>query len=173
MESADEFDAGSYEDSAQDQGADDSPEEHAMLLFFGDSKVIEDHQKDKKIVDAERQLEYISCDKFEAGPVSLPVEEQDGKGSCQSDVERTPAKGFPETHHMARTMKNLKVQDQHAEREDVEDNPEEKHGELSIGDCRFSICASSIGNWNSEFGNQLRYHADARTLRIVDFMIVD
>src|SRR5262249_20370062 len=130
----DEFDACADENSTKNESANDSPEKNPMLLLFRNGEVVEDHKKNEKIVDAEGQLQHVSRDKFQAGLMSMPVEQQYCESPRQSDIHRAPQQRPSKTHRTSRAVKDLEVEDQHPKREDVEENPEEQQGELSWQD---------------------------------------
>src|SRR5579864_118398 len=124
MEALDEFHSGADEDSAQDERAKNSPKQDAVLQFVGNGKIIEDHQENKQIVDAERQLDHISGDELQAGLTPLPEVQNGGEGGSHRNIHQTPAQCFAKLHNMARPVKDPQVDYQHAHREDVEENPE-------------------------------------------------
>ncbi len=95
-----------------------------MLLFVGDGEVLEDHEKDEEVVDAERELKNITGDELQPRLGSLP-EIQDGREDTgQGHVDCAPAQRFAKTYSVARPMKDAKIQHQHAERENIEENPD-------------------------------------------------
>src|ERR1700756_2622126 len=104
METVDELNSGTDENPAQNQSPDDSPEKHPMLLLLGNREVIEDHQKDEEIVDAERQFENIAGEKLKAGLLSLPKVEDTGEDQREHDVHRAPAQSLAKANEMARTV---------------------------------------------------------------------
>jgi hypothetical protein len=60
VEAVDESNAGQDKDAAHDQGADNSPKQHFVLVMGGNFEVTEDHKKDEQVVDTERELDDVS-----------------------------------------------------------------------------------------------------------------
>src|SRR5205814_5445547 len=52
-------------DSAHDEGAENSPDQDAMLRFSGNAEVGEDKDKNKNVIDAERILDDVAGQKIE------------------------------------------------------------------------------------------------------------
>src|SRR5205823_4989338 len=65
VKTGDQANAGTDKDAAHDQRAQHAPEQDAMLMLFGDREKIEDHQEDKKVIDAERKLQNVAGDKLQ------------------------------------------------------------------------------------------------------------
>jgi len=124
MKPVDKLYSGADKDAPQNERTQDSPKEHTMLLLVRNSEVIEDHEEHKEIVDAQRELDHIPGNELEAGLTPLPEIQNGGEGSRLCDVHEAPAERFTELNDVARTMKNAQVDDQHAERENIETNPE-------------------------------------------------
>ena len=131
--------------SPQNQCAQDSPEQDAVLLLVGNGKIIEDHEEDKQIVDAERQLHHVSGDEFQTRLTPLPEVQDDGERGRQRDVHQAQSQRSAKLHAVARTVEDTQVEYQHAQREDVEENPEVEQeaprqclGISQILDCRFN-----------------------------------
>ena len=124
MEAVDHANARGDKNTTHDQCADDSPEKNAVLLLFGNGKILEDHQEDEKVVDAQRQFKNIAGEEFQAALAILPDIEPAGEEQGQRHIHGAPAQGFTKAHHVAGTVKDLQVEHQHAEREQIEENPE-------------------------------------------------
>ena len=65
MESIDQRDAEPDHQSAHDERADDSPDKHAMLIFFRDLEVGEDEDENENIIDAERVFDDVAGEEIE------------------------------------------------------------------------------------------------------------
>src|SRR6202022_3962382 len=65
VETVNQPDAGANKNTSHDERAQNSPEQHPVLLLFGDGEIAEDEQENKQIVYAERELEYVSGEKLE------------------------------------------------------------------------------------------------------------
>src|SRR5215469_6046060 len=142
-------DAGADEESTQDQRTNDSPEQHPMLLLFGDGEVVEDHEEDKQIVDTQRELENVPGEKLKTTLMSLPEIEDSGEGESHGNVYGAPAESFTKSNHTSGAVEYAQVHHQHAEREQIEENPEI---EQVLIDCRLPIF-DSIENRQSEIEN--------------------
>src|SRR5215468_7348984 len=124
MKAVDELDSGANEDSAQNQCTDDSPKEHSMLLLVRNGEVFEDHQEYKQIVDAQGKLDHVAGDELEAGLTSLPEIQNGRESSGLRDIHEAPAQRLTKLDDVARSMKNAQVDDEHGQRENVENDPE-------------------------------------------------
>ena len=91
MEAGDQADPGADKDAAHDQRADNAPEQNAMLLLFRDRKIIEDHQEDEEIIDAEGNFQNVTGDELERDLVSLPEIKNDRERSGQRNVHGAPS----------------------------------------------------------------------------------
>jgi hypothetical protein len=114
-----------------------------MLLRFGDCEVVEDYEKDEKVIDAEGNLQNITRYELERGLVSLP-EVQDGREpGGQPNIHGAPSQRFAKPDDMAATVEEAQVRQQHPEHEKIEQNPEVEQWEflaaLGIVDCRLLI----------------------------------
>ena len=78
MKAVDQADSGANKDAAHDERAQNSPEQHAMLLVLRHRKIVEDHEEDEQIIDAERKFQNIAGDELQRRLMSLP-EVQDGR----------------------------------------------------------------------------------------------
>src|SRR5215469_7686200 len=92
-------DAGADEESTQDQRTNDSPEQHPMLLFFGNGEVVEDYEEDKQIVDTQGELENVTGEKLETTLMSLPEIEDSSEDESHRNVNGTPAESFTKSNH--------------------------------------------------------------------------
>ena len=90
----------------------------------GTAKIVEDHEEDEKIVDAERKFQNVTGDELQRDLVSLPEVKQDRERGRQRNVDRAPTQRRAKADNPARPMEDAKIQHQHAEREKVEENPE-------------------------------------------------
>src|SRR5579862_7847555 len=95
-----------------------------MLLFFGNSEVVKDQEEDKKIVDAERQFEDVTGNKFETGLVSLPEKKEGRETGGHHHVHCAPAQRFTKSNNATWTVEDPEVDHQHTQCEEVEKNPE-------------------------------------------------
>jgi len=124
VEAVDEANAGKNEKAAHQKRAKNSPEKHAVLVLLRDGKVAEDQEEQEQIIYAERKFEHIAGGKFEGHLASLPQKYQSGKGRGQSDPQSALGESLARADNLAPAVKDEKVQHQHAQREQVEENPE-------------------------------------------------
>jgi hypothetical protein len=122
VEALHEANAGYDEDAAHEQRAEDSPEQHAVLVLVRDSEEAEDYEEKKKIVDAQREFDEISGNELNCDLPSLPEENQNGKchgqgkphGAANEGITRAPG---------ASALEGKEIQRECGEREDVEEDP--------------------------------------------------
>jgi len=122
MESLDQSDSSDDKNTAHYQCAQNSPEQHAVLVFVRYREVPEDHEEDKKIVDTEREFHQISGGELDGYLPSLPEKHPAGKsnGKCEPDStanQRIAGRGD------STAAGDIEVQHQNADREDVEEYP--------------------------------------------------
>src|ERR1700676_1576560 len=65
--------------AAHDQRPEDSPLKHAVLQAFIDSESAEDHQKKKKVVNAERLFDYVAGEELQARLLAGKVQDAQPK----------------------------------------------------------------------------------------------
>jgi hypothetical protein len=123
VKALDETDSGKDESRAHEQCPENSPKQHAMLVLLGNGKVAEDYEEDEKIIDAEREFEYITGNEFDSYLATLPEKNQSGKGESQSQPDSTSGERLTGTYATA-AVKDAEVQHQHADREKIEEYPE-------------------------------------------------
>src|SRR5215470_795794 len=125
MKALDQTDACQDENAARDERAHNSPEQNTVLQLAGHAKVTEDNQENEKIVDAERELDYVPGGKFEALGASMPEVDENGKRGCEADPHGAPAEGLAKTHRVHATVEDAQIKRQHHQHKDVKKNPEE------------------------------------------------
>jgi hypothetical protein len=79
------------EDGAQQERADDAPEEHAVLVLAGDPEIAEDHQEDEQVVDRERVLDQVAGDELEPYLGAELPEQPGGEDPGERDADRVRA----------------------------------------------------------------------------------
>ena len=102
-----------------------------MLLFFRDRKKIEDDQKNEEIIGAEGNFQNVTSDELKRYLASLPEIKKDGERSGEDNVDCAPSQGGAKTDGPAGTMQ-AQVQQQHCQREHVEEDPEIEQGSREI-----------------------------------------
>src|SRR5882672_1739639 len=123
VEALDEADASQDEDTAHEERTEDSPKQNAALVLLRNGKVPEYHEKDEEIVHTEGEFEYIACDEFKRDLSPLPEKDHACKSHGEGDPHGAPGEGFSRAHHAAAALKDEEIQHQHAQREQIEENP--------------------------------------------------
>ncbi len=96
----------------------------AMLVLLRNGKVPEDHEEEEEIVYTEGKFEHVTSNEFQSHLSPLPKENQSGKSRGEGDPHGAPRKGFARAYNAATAVEDKKIQHQHGEREQVEENPE-------------------------------------------------
>ena len=111
---------GANKDAAQEQRAQNTPEQNAMLLLLRDREIIEDHEEDEEIIDAERNFQNIAGDELQRSLVPLPEIQDNREPSRQPNIQGAPIKRLSKPDDVAAAVEDAKIQHQHAEHEQVE-----------------------------------------------------
>jgi hypothetical protein len=119
----DESDPGQDERRAHEQSAENPPEQHAMLVLLGNREVVEDYEKNEKIIDAERKFEDVTCDELDGNLPALPEKNEHSEGCRQSQPHGTAGQRIAGADTTA-AVEDAQVQHQHRDREKVKDDPE-------------------------------------------------
>jgi len=126
--------ASSDEDGAEDERADDAPEEDSVLVLRGDIEVAEDHEEDKDVVDAQGLFHQVAGEERERGVFgrvggarldSVPEEveaeiEEEGEG----DPDAAPDERLLHLDGVRLAMEDAKVEREHARDERQEGAPD-------------------------------------------------
>src|SRR5580658_8975106 len=96
-------------------------------MLLGHGEITEDHEEEEEIVHTEGKLEHIAGDELQGDLAALPKENQAGKSGGEGDPHTAPGKRLARTHNPAAAVEDEQVQHQHAQREQVEENPEVEH----------------------------------------------
>ena len=80
-------DAGEDEDAAQDERAEDAPEQHAELVLAGHGEEREDHRPHEDVVDRQALLDEEAGVVLAAGLAALPDEQHDPEGEPERDPD--------------------------------------------------------------------------------------
>jgi hypothetical protein len=107
--------------------------------MFGKEKIAENYEEEKKIVHAEGEFEDVTGDEFKRDLASLPEKNEARKGRGQADPHGAIGQGLAWADNAAAALEDQEIQRQHAQREQVEENPEVEQRtflrELKIDDC--------------------------------------
>jgi hypothetical protein len=101
-----------------------------VLMLAGYFEISEDDEKDKKIVDAERQFNDVSGDELERLGAAVPEKYQDGKRAREADPGQRPACCLAESNHTLAPIEHAQIEGEHGDDEEVEENPKEEHSEV-------------------------------------------
>jgi len=97
-----------------------------VLLLARDFEIPEKDEEDKEIVDAERKLDQVTRDEFEAFLTSVPEKHNDRKCESECHPHGAPHQGFAETNLVRAAVEYAEVERQHNEHEQIEKNPEDE-----------------------------------------------
>src|SRR6266516_4932 len=109
VKAADEADTQQNKDRAHDQSADNSPEEHFVLVFAGNAEIAKNQEKHEKIVYAQRKLDGIAGNELQRGNAAMPEIDDRRERSRQNDPHGAPGKSLPESDFVCATMKYPEV----------------------------------------------------------------
>src|SRR5580698_4613327 len=123
VETLDQANPGKNEEAPHQQRAEDSPKQDAVLMLLGYREIAEDHKEEEEIVHAEGEFEHVASDEFERHLAPLPEKDHSGKGRGQADPHGAPGKSLAGAHDAAAAVEDKKIQQQHGQREKVEQNP--------------------------------------------------
>src|SRR5450755_583125 len=119
VESLDEAYAGRDENCAHDERAQDSPEQHFVLMDRRHLEETKNQQEDEKVVNAERELDDVSGNELQRGGAAVPEENHDRENAGQRDPGHAPGQGFAKLYGMSAAVENAQVQHQHGEDEKI------------------------------------------------------
>jgi len=166
VEFVDELRAHRNHHPAQDERAEDAPEQDPVLVQGRHPEIAEDHDDHEDVVDAQRLLDNVTgevlaqrraaviggaVDDVDAEPESEPVgivgePDEDPERKPQGDPERRPAEGFLHPDHVRFAVKDAQVQGQHQEHEGDETCPHPDHAARPPVPVRW-LLRSCIVNW--------------------------
>ena len=90
----------------------------------GTAKIVEDHQEDEKIVDAEREFQNIAGDEFQRDLMSLPEIQIRIANTAARPTYRLQARATREARLARAGERPSRSSSSMAEREEVEEDPE-------------------------------------------------
>ena len=141
-ELGDEGAEGEDEDEAQHYGAEDAPEEDAVVVFFADAERDEYHDHHEDVVYGEALFEEVTGEEFghhllavggEVGDSLLrrhhPVaeeEDEDGEAHGHSYPDGGPDAGFFCRHHVVFLMEDEEVEGEHHHHEKHEEGEKQR-----------------------------------------------
>ena len=128
--------------AAQDQRAQHSPEQQAVLIAGLDAEKLEDQQEDENVVHAERFFDDVAGEKFEAGPAPVRKENPESKPDGKRDPDGAFERGFAQGNHMRAAVKQAEVEQQEERHAGIEGDPERPGAHL--GRARFWLVKTKI-----------------------------
>jgi hypothetical protein len=117
-----EADSDKNENRAHRHCAENAPEQNPVLLLLRHNEVVEDNQKKKKIVDAQREFDDVAGDEFQGNLSSPPEKDENGKRHCQAEPHGGSSQRFARARATA-PAQNAEIQRQYTQREQIEENP--------------------------------------------------
>ena len=119
VESLDQSHAGCDENCAHDERAQNSPEQHLVLVDGRHLKETENQQEDEKVVDAQRKFDDVSGDELQRGRAAVPEENHDREDGGQRDPGHAPGQGFAKLYGVGPAVEHTQVEHQHGEDEKI------------------------------------------------------
>src|SRR5882762_4630447 len=113
--------------TAHYQSAQDSPEEHAMLVLFGQAEINEDESNHEYVVHRERQFDDVSGDEL-VGLLALPVRkdrggDQEAESHGRDEPDGGPEQGFAKANDVRLAVKNAQIESKEHQNRHHENNP--------------------------------------------------
>ena len=118
--------AGHDEDCPEHQRTENSPEQNWVLMFSRDGEIRKQHQKNKKIIHAQRFFDEVAGEKLQRRFFASVMRDQTGKTDRQRNPHRTPTDGFSETDRPRSPVKHAEVERQHSQHQHTENRPQER-----------------------------------------------
>jgi hypothetical protein len=106
VKACDQSGADKDHDATHDEGAENSPREHAMLHALVDLKGTEEHQENKEIVDTQRLLDDIGGEILDTTGHTVPVPHRNPEGQGERDPYRAPDRRFGGRDFVRLAMEN-------------------------------------------------------------------
>ena len=110
--------------AAQDERAQYSPEQQAMLITGIDAKILEDQQKNENVVQAEGFFDDVAGEKLEAGPAAMRNENPRAKTERKRDPCRALDRRFAHRDDVRAPVKQSQIEHQKERDAGVEGDPE-------------------------------------------------
>ena len=123
VEVMDQRDAHGDHGGTHDQGAQDAPEQHLVLVQAGYAKVGEDKQKNEQVVDAEGLFEQVAGEKHQRYFRPFVDVQADVEHHGQRYPQGAPQQRLADPDDVLATVKHTQIQGQHDQNENVERHP--------------------------------------------------
>ena len=114
---------GDNENRPRQDGTDDAPEEHLVLIAGRRVEVVEDQQEDEHVVYAERLLDQIACEELEPGLRPPEIGDAGVERQRQADPDGGPDERLAHVNDVRLPMEHAEVQREHRDDEEKETAP--------------------------------------------------
>ena len=136
MEALEQGESPEDERGPQDDRPENAPEEDLVLEERRNAEVIEDEDKNKNVVDAQRLLDEESGEKFQRGLRAALVEKENARAEeeRQTGPRTVEDEGLARVEHARFALHNAEIQGQHGKDEERESAPKQQSGIYSHRD---------------------------------------
>ena len=124
MEVMDERNAHGDHGGAHDQGAEDAPEKHLVLIQARYAEVGEDEKEDEQVIDAEGLFEQVAGEKHQRHFLPFVDVQADVENHGQRNPQGAPKQRLAYPDDVLAAVKHPQVQGQHDQNENVERHPD-------------------------------------------------
>ena len=138
------------ESGAQDECADDAPQQSPVAVLRRHREVREDDRKHEDVVDREAAFDHVAGQVLGGGFTALPGPDDAGEADREREPDRRPQAGLAQAHLVCATVEDEQVDEQHREHPDGEEspNPERNVHEIPRSSGRRSL-QPPPGAWRS------------------------
>jgi hypothetical protein len=123
----DQADAGEDEDRPHQDGTEDAPEEHAVLVLRVDAEILEDDDEDEDVVHAQAHLDDVAGEELErrlAGRRVRHLErDEEVEGHRQAEPDGAPREGLLQRHDVGLAVEDAEIQREHQRDKGEETGP--------------------------------------------------
>ena len=117
------------EHRAHEHGADDAPEEDAVLVARLDLEVGEDEDEHEDVVHAEAELDQVAGEKLLGGFGSAPLPEQPAETEGKRHPDAAPREGLFHADDVRLALKHPQIEGEHCGDEGEKSDPSpQRHG---------------------------------------------
>ena len=116
--------AGRDHRAAHQQGAEDAPEEDAVLVAGGHPEGAEDQDEDEDVVDGQRLLDQVAGEVFQPGVPAHESVDARAEQQRQSNPDETPRRRFTSADLVRLLVKDEEVDREHRDDEGIECDPQ-------------------------------------------------
>ncbi len=109
--------------AAHDQGADDAPEQHTVLVGRRHAEVREQQDEDENIVDAERVFDQVAREELDRLGLASPEIQADVEPQRQHNPDDRPGRRLAHGHGVGAPVEHAQVQGQQAQDDNQKRDP--------------------------------------------------